>query len=128
MRKLIYLAFISCLVVACSHRDEGKIAAQAAKLYHEQLLKGDAAAFVDGQYRPDSIPQSYRLQLIDNMKMFVSQQQEEHRGIKEVRIANSRLSTDGTRCDVFLVFCYGDSTSEEVCIPMIKQKENWMMK
>ena len=74
MKKLFYF-FVALLVVGCSMGpDPGEVAAQAAKEYYMQLLAGKYEHYVDGFYRPDSIPPSYRRQLIHNAKMFVGQQ------------------------------------------------------
>jgi len=128
MRKLVFIVVLGCLVVACSHRDEAEVAARTAKLFHEQLFDGQYEAFVDGHFHADSLPADYREELIANAKMFVGQQQTEHRGIKEVRISASKLSEKEDAANVFLVYCYGDSTSEEVCVPMVKREDTWLMK
>ena len=112
----------------CSRPDPADVAAQAAKQYYDYLLEGKYDAYVDGQYRPDSIPESYRAQLIMNAKMFMGQQQREHRGIKETRIVNAVADTARHEANVFLVFCYGDSTTEEVCVPMVEQNGLWQLR
>ena len=93
MKKLLLLFLPLSLLVACGEStgpDASELAAQSAKVYYEQLLQGDYASFVDGTYRTDSIPKSYREQLIANAKMFVGQQNDEHHGIKEVRVIRSQ--------------------------------------
>ena len=51
----------------CSPKvDPADVAAQVAKQYYDYLLEGKYEAFVDGKYRPDSIPGSYRDQLVMN--------------------------------------------------------------
>ena len=93
MKKLFYF-FVALLAVACSSGpDPGEVAAQAAKEYYTQLLAGKYEHYVDGFYRPDSIPASYRRQLIDNAKMFVGQQKDERRGILDVRVVNAVADT-----------------------------------
>ncbi|MBR5697288.1 MAG: hypothetical protein IKX44_01520 [Prevotella sp.] len=112
----------------CAKPDPADVAAQAAKQYYDYLLKGKYEAFVDGKYRADSIPGSYRDQLIMNMKMFVGQQEREHRGIKETRVVNAEADTARHEANVFLVFCYGDSTVEEVLVPMVESKGIWYLR
>jgi len=93
MKKLFYF-FVTLLVVGCSMGpDPSEVAAQAAKEYYMQLLAGKYEHYVDGFYRPDSIPPSYRRQLIDNAKMFVGQQKSERRGILDVRVVNAVADT-----------------------------------
>ena len=79
MKKILYvfIGFLVATVWACNQADPSDVAAHAAKQYYDYLLEDKYEAFVDGQYRPDSIPASYREQLIVNAKMFVGQQKEE---------------------------------------------------
>ena len=113
----------------CSPKvDPADVAAQVAKQYYDYLLEGKYEAFVDGKYRPDSIPGSYRDQLVMNMKMFMGQQEREHRGIKEARIVNAVADTARHEANVFLVFCYGDSTVEEVVVPMVESQGIWYLR
>ena len=128
MKKLFYF-FVALLAVACSSGpDPGEVAAQAAKEYYTQLLAGKYEHYVDGFYRPDSIPASYRRQLIDNAKMFVGQQKDERRGILDVRVVNAVADTTKRSANVFLIFAYGDSTSVEVVVPMVQHRGVWYMR
>ena len=76
----------------------------------------------------DSLPADYRSQLIDGYTQFIAQQKANRGGINEVRI--SRAFTDSTQnyTSVLLMLCYGDSTTEEVVVPMVEREGRWMMK
>ena len=128
MKKLLYL-FVAMVIVACSSTpDQGEVAARAAKQYYGYLLQGNIASFVDGHYRPDSIPDTYREQLITNTKMYVNQQNEEHRGIKDIRIVDTKTDMQKHAANVFLVLSYGDSTSEEIVVPMVESDGVWYLR
>ncbi len=128
MKKLLYL-FVAMVIVACtSSLDEGEVAARAAKEYYGYLLQGNIASFVDGHYRPDSIPDTYREQLITNTKMYVNQQNEEHRGIKDIRIVDTKTNMQKHAANVFLVLSFGDSTSEEIVVPMVESAGVWYLR
>jgi hypothetical protein len=128
MKKLLYL-FVVMMIVACtSSPDEGEVAARAAKEYYGYLLQGNIASFVDGHYRPDSIPDTYREQLITNTKMYVNQQNEEHRGIKDIRIVDTKTDMQKHAANVFLVLSFGDSTSEEIVVPMVESGGVWYLR
>ena len=128
MKKLLYL-FVAMVIVACtSSLDEGEVAARAAKEYYGYLLQGNVASFVDGHYRPDSIPDSYREQLITNTKMYVNQQNEEHRSIKDIRIVDTKTDMQKHAANVFLVLSFGDSTSEEIVVPMVESDGVWYLR
>lgn len=123
-----YAAVAACLleVVACKEAPTpDKIAAHAAKSYYDQLVAGKYDDFVAGTYMPYKIPDSYRRQLVDNARMFVAQQEQEHRGIKKVKILDAKADTVKHVANVYLVFEYGDSTREEVCVPMVEKKGVW---
>lgn len=128
MKKLLYL-FVAMVIVACtSSPDEGEVAARAAKEYYGYLLQGNIASFVDGHYRPDSIPDTYREQLITNTKMYVNQQNEEHRGVKDIRIVDAKTDMQKHAANVFLVLSFGDSTSEEIVVPMVESGGVWYLR
>lgn len=131
MRKLLF--FLSFpLLMACSGKPSGpdaaQLAANAAKTYYEQLLKGDYGSFVDGRYQPTALPERYRQQLIANAKMFVGQEEKEHKGITHVAVADGRADTAKHVANAFLTFTYGDGTKEQVVVPMVEVKKVWYMR
>jgi hypothetical protein len=128
MRKLGVLVFLIPLLAACSSPSKEELAALAAKGYYQHLVDGEYEHFVDGRLMADSLPADYRSQLIEGYKQFIAQQQATHGGISEVRV--SRAFTDSTThyTSVLLMLCYGDSTSEEVVVPMVERNGRWRMK
>lgn len=105
-----------------------EVAAQAARTYYDLLIHGKFDQFVDGQYRPDSIPLSYREQLIANAKMFMGEQEKTHNGLRQVEVL--RVAPDSAQhvVNVFLIFIYGNSTKEEVVVPMVEHNGVWYMR
>ena len=130
MRKLVYLVLLVFLAqwVACSSPTREELASLAAKGYYQHLIEGDFDHFLEGRVMADSLPDDYRSQLIDGYSQFLAQQVKARGGINEVRI--SRAYTDSTQqyTSVLLMLCYGDSTSEEVIVPMVEHNGRWMMK
>lgn len=130
MRKILFLILATC--AACWSCSDGPVpeerAARAAKVYYDWLIQGKYEDFVDGRYQPEAIPPAYRQQLIANAKMFVGDQQAAHKGLKEVRVATATVDTARHVANVFLIFVYGDSTTEEVLVPMIENKDVWYMR
>lgn len=128
MRKLGVLVFLIPLLAACSSPSKEELAALAAKGYYLHLVDGEYEHFVDGRLMADSLPADYRSQLIEGYKQFIAQQQATRGGISEVRV--SRAFTDSTThyTSVLLMLCYGDSTSEEVVVPMVERNGRWRMK
>ena len=128
MRKLLIVLLLVALWSACSREHPEKIAAQAAKECYDLLLDGKYDEFIARKANTDSIPASYREQLVANMKMFADQMQQEHHGMKEVRIVNCTADTARHSANVFLVICFGDSTIEETVVPMVENQGRWLMK
>ena len=130
MRKLVYLVLLVSLAqwAACSSPTREELASLAAKGYYQHLIEGDYDHFLEGRVMADSLPNDYRSQLIDGYSQFLAQQVKARGGINEVRI--SRAFTDSTQqyTSVLLMLCYGDSTSEEVIVPMVEHNGRWMMK
>lgn len=129
MRRLVYLVLLVFLAqwAACSSPTREELASLAAKGYYQHLIEGDFDHFLEGRVMADSLPDDYRSQLIDGYAQFLAQQQARG-GIREVRI--SRAFTDSTQqyTSVLLMLCYGDSTTEEVVVPMTERNGRWMMK
>ena len=129
---LPFYLFAFLLLNACGGKQDGptaaQIAAQSAKVYYENLLKGDYTSFVDGRYQPNPMPSSYRQQLIDNAKMFVAQQNDEHKGIKSIKVTDAKADTTHHVANAFLSFTYGDGSKEQVVVPMVESKGVWYMR
>ena len=115
------------------------LAAETAKVYYEQLLNGDITAFVDGTAMHVDVVPTYREQLETNMKMFLGQQERDHKGIKSVKKVKGALTcptdaegqpkdTAHITANAFLIFNYGDNTSEQVVVPMVRVNGTWMMR
>ena len=128
MRKFLFSAVLVIILAACSGNKPDFAAAHAASDYYNLLVDGKVGEFVDGMDMPDSIPTSYREQLIANAKMFLAQQQEEHKGLKKVDVMNCVNDSLSQTANAFLMFCYGDSTVEEIVVPMVKRDGKWLMK
>lgn len=115
---------------ACGKKEVSpeEMASQTAKLYYEQLIAGDVASFVAGMEGEDSIVASYRAQLETNMRMFLAQQKKERNGI--VRVENATATSDSLShtVNVLLQICFGDSTREQVVVPMVECNGIWKMK
>lgn len=125
----VALFTINCsLFTSCNSPTKEELASLAAKGYYQHLIEGDFDHFLEGRVMADSLPDDYRSQLIDGYSQFLAQQVKARGGINEVRI--SRAYTDSTQqyTSVLLMLCYGDSTTEEVVVPMTERNGRWMMK
>ena len=130
--SLSILIAVALLLAACGEKkknvDQGKLAAKAAKHYYEQLLKGDYEAFLNNENRTNNLPDNYRKQLLLNLKQFVAQQDSVHHGIDSITLGASHFSAKDNTASVFLLFCYGDKTTEQVVVPMVKEHGKWILR
>ncbi len=117
------------LLSACGGASREELASLAAKGYYDHLVKGEVELFLEGRVCADSLPESYRRQLIDAYRQFIAQQEQKHLGIQDVLIVRAQTDSLTDYTNVFLMLCFGDSTNEEVVVPMIEQGEGrWRMK
>src|SRR5574344_1745633 len=129
MKKILISFCIALALFSCNgKKDPGQLAASAAKNYYDLLIDGKWDGYVNGLYKPDTIPDTYRKQLVENAKMFVGQMNEEHGGLKRIHIEDVKTDTTRHTANVFLIFHYGDSTAEEVVVPMVETKGKWKLR
>lgn len=128
--KRFAIAAISLvLLCACSkEKQDDTAAARAAKEYYDNLLAGRYAEYIDGFADTDSIPPTYREQLLANAKQFMAQQKAEHGGIAEVGVVSVKTDSATMQTDAFLLLCFNDSTREEVVVPMVERGGRWFMR
>ena len=132
MKQLLYALFLAVLLLSsCSRRketDHGAIAAEAAKHYYENLISGKYKQFLEGMNLPDKLPESYERQMLENFKAFTKRQDKQRKGIKKVSIRNVKFFAKDSTASAFLLLHYGDSTTEEVVVPMLKRRGLWYMR
>lgn len=124
------------LLCACSGVTEEWQAASAAKDYYDCLKDGNAVGFLEGKAAIDSLPADYCEQLLKAVELYQSDLQQKHGGLREVRISEEHYLNDqeSFRDSVlhltyaYLILCFGDSTQEEITVPMVKQDDDWRMK
>ena len=82
----------------------------------------------DGMNYANLIPDSYREQLEMNARMFVNELNEDRKGLREVRVINCVTDSVQPAANAYLMLCFGDSTFEQVVVPMVRRDGQWNMK
>lgn len=114
---------------ACSSPTREELASLAAKGYYDHLIHGEYEQFLEGkEIMTTTDDASYRSQLLDNYRQFMAVQQSSHGGIREVRIVRAKTDSLQAYTNVFLTLCFGDSTNEEVVVPMVEKEGRWRMR
>lgn len=120
------------LMISCGKsetiEDIQQRAGKTAESYYALLIEGKYADFVAGIAGSDSLPTSYREQMIDNTAMFVQQQKDEHQGIKAVTLSRCEADTASHSAQAFLVIEYADKNKEVVSVPLVSHEGIWYMK
>lgn len=132
MKKFLFFMILSIGLVFASCKketpDPGYFAGIAAKGYYDLLLEGKYNDFVAGYNQPNRIPKGYHEQLLLNARMFMEQQQEEHKGLAGILVLHAKADTARHVADVFLQMVYGDCTKEQVVVPMVQVHGDWKMR
>ena len=127
--KVIIFTTVCLFFASCKKEvNQEEVMGQAAKQYYTYLLNGKYDAWIDGFFHSEPLRKEYRSQLIDNAKMFMYQQKEEHNGIKSFDLKDTNLDTLKNVANVFLNLTYGDNSQEQIVVPMVKNKGVWYMR
>jgi len=131
VKYLLYLVFALVFLSACSQElSAEEEAAKAAQSYYQLLKDNQIEMFLQGKVKADSIPQGYRMQMLKVYEQYLREVKETHKGINEVRISENvaQFDSSGESVYAFLVLCFGDSTQEEITVPMLEKDGVWKMK
>ena len=129
MRKLLFIALTLLMLCACSSTPEEQ-AARAARGYFQCLIDDRPEEFLRGKANADSLPDSYRAQLLTAINQYRADMLDKHNGLNEVQVSDNvaRRDTSLNLTYAFLLLCYGDSTEEEITVPMVERDGQWLMK
>ena len=122
MKKIVFAVMFGLLLTGCYGGEQKDLAAEAARTFYDSLLSGGYEHFVDGFDRRDSIPLSYRSQLVTNAKQYVYGLKEKHGAVEAVRIVRSKRDSVAGTTNVFLMLCFSDSLKEEIVVRMTEKE------
>ena len=128
MRKLLYFCFaialISCLAAACKRE---LTAREAAEKYYGCLIRGDVEGYMQGMADYDSLTTEYREQLRDMFLQYLDYEERMRSGFISVKATRDTL-IDERSSYVFVMVTYGDSTQEQLSLPLVLTDKGWRMK
>lgn len=111
---------------ACRQATPDEQVRQAAETYYGYLVNGKCDAFVHGIAYCDSMTEEYRSQMVDLTAQYVAREQEQRGGLLSARALSDTI-LNGETALVFMEVLFGDSTREEVALPMVRCGDTWKM-
>jgi len=128
MRKSAYIIIGALAITACGKRLRGNEALRAAaEEYYGYLIEGNVDKYVGGIHDYDSLPEEYQSQLCDMMAQYLAYEDRQHGGITHAKATRDTI-IDSIHAQVFLDLTYGDSTIEQINVPMILTDDGWKLK
>lgn len=130
-RVAVWLFLAIALLAACVTREDfpqEDVAANTARLYYQYLIDGKYDDFVAGMDQHVEHSQNDVRQLVENAKLYVQRQQNQHQGIKSVSIASSEVDTAQHTAMVFLIMEFADNNKEQILVPMVERDSLWLMR
>ncbi len=129
LKGLLAVVCLLAVSVQCSKERTAEEQASAAALEsYEQLIAGHYEQFLKRRSGIDSLPDSYREQLMTAYKQFMIGQKQEHGGLKSASVKNAVMDSTLNVMQVFLILNYTDSLQEEIVVPMVSDNGEWKMK
>ena len=131
MRNAILL-LLATVLCACSapppQPTDEELAATAACTAYQSLYGGRTEVFLHARAGAEGHTPQYAEQLLAACNQHVASVKRLHGGVSQVNV--SRVVADSTLhlMQVFLLLSYGDSTQEEMVVPMVKESGEWKMK
>ena len=117
-------------LIGCHEVNLEQQAAEAAQGYYQRLLDGYPDGFLAGKANYDLLADDYRQQLVKANEQYMKDMLFKHEGLCSVAISSNVGRIDSTLHVVyaFLLLSYGDSTQEEITVPMVQVGGDWKMK
>ena len=123
--NLFLILSFSLFLVGC--KQEPKSPIEVAEHYYNYLVKGDVDHYLKGMADYDSLPEDYRLQLHDMHLQFLDNEQRLRGGLASAHALRDTV-LDESRAYVFMELQYGDSTCEQVSLPLVLTPQGWRLR
>lgn len=98
----------------------------APRLYMLQQ-QGRYADYVNAMASAEGQPESYRQMLQLAVKHHAAEIKRTKKGIKSVKFSKKEVYDNGRMLKAFLDVTYGDNTTEEIILPLVKSGEQWKL-
>ena len=132
MKKAAYILTSLLLLFACA--EERNVLAdfssqgsrEAAEHFYGLLAEGQAQAYVDNMQETASMDSSKYCQYVDLMEQFLQEEKELRGGILGAKAERDTMVD--TVSMVYLDVQFGDSTREEIVLPVVYTRGRWWIR
>ncbi|MBR4757660.1 MAG: DUF4878 domain-containing protein [Bacteroidaceae bacterium] len=122
----LYLALAISMLVSC-RENEHKAARKAAEQYYGYLIDGDVEKYVKAIHDYNELPEEYRNQLRDMFAQYLDNEQKMRGGLIQARALHDTI-VDDLYAHILMEVTFGDSTQEQVFLPLILTDKGWKLK
>ena len=131
VRKIIYMFIAMLFFVACGNEHDisepgASGARKAAEYFYDLLAKGNGKAYVDNMQEAVEMDSCKYVQYVALMEQFLFEEQNLRGGILSSKATKDSLQD--TMAIVYLDVLFGDSTREEVVLPVVYTYGRWWIK
>lgn len=133
--NLRLVAALSAVIFLLSCKSENKkgiveksTPSEIAETAYAHLIKGEYDEYLSCVQSYDSIPQRYHNSLVNVLKQAAENEKKERRGMVSAKAIAENTNEKATYSVVRIYITYGDSTKEEIAVPVIKYNGRWRLK
>ena len=132
MKKAAYIILMLTCLFSCSEVADNLTefssvgARRAAEYFYSILANGQGQVYVDNMQEASSMDSCKYVQFVDLMDQFLHEENELRGGIVHAR-ANKDTIVDSVSM-VFLDVQFGDSTREEIMLPIVYTRGRWWIR
>lgn len=127
MKKIISFSLLCVcvlLLAGCAKETPGA----AAKRQVENLLKGNTDQYIKDLYYGDQKPAESDITMLRGLfEASVQKMKEEKGGVPTIKVISEKISDDGKRADVTLLYSYKNGDESEEDVEMVNDNGKWKM-
>ena len=131
-RSPLFVLLLSYLLAACSPGGKGEglqpPTADEVMAYYELYRSGNYADYVKAMQSCDDKPADFCKQMADALKQHATRIKEEKGGTVSAEFLRTELHAEHSAADAYLSVTYGDSTKEEIVLPLVFWQDKWRLK
>ena len=131
-RSPLLVLLLSYLLTACSPGGKGEglqpPTADEVMAYYELYRSGNYADYVKAMQSCDDKPADFCKQMADALKQHAARIKAEKGGTVSAEFLRTEMHAEHSAADAYLSVTYGDSTKEEIILPLVFWQDKWRLK